>query len=1216
MSSTEILQNDRKGTAKLEYLKRIEKSAQEKWYSDRIFEADSPETPGDTEKYFVTFPYPYMNGRLHLGHTFSLTKCEFIVGYKRLCGVKCLFPFGLHCTGMPIKACADKLKREMELYGYPPKFPEAEELLADGGEEDVIIKDKSKGKKSKASAKSGAEVYQWNIMKNLNLPDAEIKKFADSDYWLEYFPPLAKLDLMSMGLKVDWRRSFITTDKNPFYDSFVRWQFERLHQRGKIKYGKRYTVYSPKDGQPCMDHDRSTGEGVGPQEYTLIKLQVDRSSCGEIVSRELLRQVSDHSAIYMVAATLRPETMYGQTNCWISPDITYVAFETCDASVFISTSRAARNMSYQGVTAQEGVVKQLALIRGVHLMGVRVSAPLSQYGHIYVLPMLTIKEDKGTGIVTSVPSDAPDDYAALCDLKKKPALREKFDISESMVMPYDPVAIIRVPEYGDMCAVSVCHALKIASQNERDKLADAKERVYLKGFYEGTMLVGEHSGQPVHAVKKLIQKQLVDGGDALLYQEPEKRVVSRSGDECVVALCNQWYLDYGEKLWRAITERHLGEMNVFHDEARNNFHSTFDWLHEHACSRTYGLGTRLPWDRQWLIESLSDSTIYMAYYTVAHLLQNGTFDGHVKESSGSQSPQVRAEWMTNAVWDYIFCQTKTPPLKTPIATTLLEQMRREFCYWYPVDLRASGKDLIPNHLTYFMYNHTAIWPDNSELWPRAVRGNGHLLLNSEKMSKSTGNFLTLADAVQKYSADGMRLCLADAGDTLEDANFVESTADAAILRLYTFIEWVKEMVTQAATTPNGSSTGTEVLRAADSDDTFSDQVFRHTMHHKVQQTATHYQHLLFKEALKTGFFEFQSLRDTYREQSCSPMRSDLVLEFIEKQALILCPICPHVAEEVWRLLGKETSIMHARWPHTITVDTALVQAGEFLQEVAHDFRVKLKNHSTASVKGKKTGAAPVQKQRPTHANVYVAESFPAWQSCILTELKSMLSTTGDSTLPDNKHIASALSKMEPLKKHMKKVMPFVQAVRERIDSAGPEVALSLSPAFDELAVLRRSVDYLTATLDLEQVVVEAAGGAADARVREQCCPGEPLVVFSTAPSVPLMLVNPQPMSGHFQLQLPIMQNDTVDRICARVARQQRGIREASQVGLMRYTDPVLGPRQIPVCEQGETAAMNGLQPLESDLLFSIDVEESSVSAVRSDGTPVEIGSQIAYLVSQ
>lgn len=54
----------------------------------------------------------------------------------------------------------------------------------------------------------------------------------------------------------------------------MRWQFLKLKERNKIKFGKRYTIYSVKDGQPCMDHDRSSGEGVGPQEYTLIKMKV------------------------------------------------------------------------------------------------------------------------------------------------------------------------------------------------------------------------------------------------------------------------------------------------------------------------------------------------------------------------------------------------------------------------------------------------------------------------------------------------------------------------------------------------------------------------------------------------------------------------------------------------------------------------------------------------------------------------------------------------------------------------------------------------------------------------------------------------------------------------------------------------------------------------------------------------------------------------------
>ena len=93
-----------KGTAKRDELIRIEKEMQQKWAVEKPFEA---ETPADlsTPKYFATFPYPYRNGRLHLGHTFTLSRADFAVGYQRMKGKNCMFPFGLHCTGMPIKVC-------------------------------------------------------------------------------------------------------------------------------------------------------------------------------------------------------------------------------------------------------------------------------------------------------------------------------------------------------------------------------------------------------------------------------------------------------------------------------------------------------------------------------------------------------------------------------------------------------------------------------------------------------------------------------------------------------------------------------------------------------------------------------------------------------------------------------------------------------------------------------------------------------------------------------------------------------------------------------------------------------------------------------------------------------------------------------------------------------------------------------------------------------
>uniref|UniRef100_A0A7N6F8H2 Leucine--tRNA ligase, cytoplasmic n=1 Tax=Anabas testudineus TaxID=64144 RepID=A0A7N6F8H2_ANATE len=1152
-----ILIQERKGTAKLDFLRKIEQEIQEKWEREKTFEQDCHAILLQKQiknKYFVTFPYPYMNGRLHLGHTFSMSKCEFAVGYQSLKGKKCLFPFGLHCTGMPIKACADKLKREMELYGNPPQFPDEEEEEKEKEKpktsDEIIIKDKAKGKKSKAVAKSGSSTFQWDIMRSLGLKDEEITKFASAEHWLEYFPPLAVKDLKQMGVKVDWRRSFITTDVNPFYDSFVRWQFLTLKDRKKIKFGKRYTIYSPKDGQPCMDHDRQTGE--------VLLFVLGKN-------------------IFLVAATLRPETMFGQTNCWVRPDMKYIAFETSNGDIFICTSRSARNMSYQGFTKENGVVPVVMEILGQDILGSALSAPLTSYKIIYALPMLTIKEDKGTGVVTSVPSDAPDDIAALRDIKKKQALREKYGIEDKMVLPFEPVPIIEIPGYGNLSAPLVCDELKIQSQNDKEKLAEAKEKVYLKGFYEGIMLVDGYKGQKVQDVKKPIQKRMV---------ERKRQVMSRSADECVVALCDQWYLDYGDAEWKKQTKEALKSLETFCEETRRNFEATLDWLQEHACSRTYGLGTRLPWDEQWLIESLSDSTIYMAYYTVAHLLQGGVLNGQ-----GASPLGIRPDQMTREVWDYIFFKTSPFP-KSDIPKEHLQRLRREFEYWYPVDVRVSGKDLVPNHLSYYLYNHVAMWPKDNGKWPQAARANGHLLLNSEKMSKSTGNFLTLSQAIDKFSADGMRLALADAGDTVEDANFVETMADAGILRLYTWVEWVKEMIANQ----NNLRTGPA--------DTFNDRVFASEMNAGILKTEQHYDRMMYKEALKSGFFEFQAAKDKYRELAIEGMHRDLVFQFIERQTLLLAPICPHLCEYTWSLLGKTSSLVKASWPVAGPVDEILIRSSQYLMETAHDLRLRLKAYMMPP-KSKKGDSKPPAK--PSHCNIYVAKSYPAWQHSALSLLgKHYKSNNG--VLPDNKVIASELGALPELKKYMKRVMPFVAMIKENLEKNGPRV-LDLELEFDERAVLLENLVYLTNSLELEQMDVLFASEADD-KVKEDCCPGKPFSVFRSEPGVSVSLVNPQPCNGLFSTKVDIRQGDSRDSIIRRLAKVNRLIKDLSRVKLMRYEDPLLGPRRVPVLGQEE----RGKLPISNKSVFSINLEEKTVT-LADNGLTVNIGDTLVYLIN-
>uniref|UniRef100_A0A0R3S1Y6 leucine--tRNA ligase n=1 Tax=Elaeophora elaphi TaxID=1147741 RepID=A0A0R3S1Y6_9BILA len=1168
---------------KVAELLEMEAKIQKLWSDAKVFEVDASNDRSEL-KYMTTTPYPYMNGRLHLGHSFTISKCEFAVGFQRLIGKRCLFPFGLHCTGMPIKACADKLKREVEEFGYPPHFPDDDTdskiPIEENNVIDGIIKDKSKGKKSKAVAKTGTAKYQWQIMNMLGLDDSEIIKFTDASHWLNYFPQHCISDVQKMGLKIDWRRTFITTDRNPYYDSFVCWQFRKLREAKKIDFGKRYTIYSPSDGQPCMDHDRLTGEGVGPQEYTLIKLKI-LDPLPKLLSKS-------GKNVFLVAATLRPETMYGQTNCYIHPDIEYCAFYAGqkENEVFVATKRAARNMSYQEMTAENGKIRFVGgaeKIPGKELLGLALKSPLTKYDRIYSLPMLTIKDDKGTGIVTSVPSDSPEDFAALMDLKRKKPLREKFNIKDEMVLPYEPIPVLKIPEYGEMAAVHLCEKMKIESQNDRDKLAEAKKEVYLKGFYDGVMVVGKYAGQKITEVKKKVQEELIASGEAILFVEPEKKVISRSGDECVVALCDQWYLNYDDEEWKKETKKALAQLNTYTEDVRRNLDATIDWLHEHACCRSYGLGSRLPWDPQYLIESLSDSTIYNAYYTVAHLLQGGAIDGSIVGPAG-----IKASDMVDDCWDYIFLNRPYNEETMPVRESQLALCRKE----YPVDMRSSGKDLLQNHLTYYLFNHVAIWKDQPQLWPRSIRANGHLLLNNEKMSKQTGNFLTLSETVKLFSADGMRISLADAGDYVEDANFVYDMADAAVLRLYNLLAWSREMV--ALREQGGLRNGQE--------STFADQVFNNEMNSAIRKTRDSYEQTFFKEALKHGFFEYQSYRDKYREYcgGDAEMHVDMVFKWIETQAIILSPICPHVSEQIWQILEKDGFIVCTKWPVTSPADDLMTKKAEFMDNTIRDFRLRLKNHISLKQKKSKDSSPP------SEAVIYFAVEYPTWQREVLGLLNQYYQE-GSGELPNNKEISHRLGAVESLKKFMKKVMPFVQLIRENLTIHG-ESALDIACQFDQKEVLEQNLDYILSTLDLEKITITDVKEAAPANVVEMTCPGKPIIMYKEQePGITIMFRNVEPCSALFDIEIPIINGDTAPVVIRRLKRLSKDIEPKQCISLWRYLDPMGGDRKL----IGLKNPLENNERIPDSAQFKTDIQTGKIY-LQNDGNSFYLGGTIVY----
>ena len=183
--------------------------------------------------------------------------------------------------------------------------------------------------------------------------------------------------------------------------------------------------------------------------------------------------------------------------------------------------------------------------------------------------------------------------------------------------------------------------------------------------------------------------------------------------------------------------------------------------------------------------------------------------------------------------------------------------------------------------------------------------------------------------------------------------------------------------------------------------------------------------------------------------------------------------------------------------------------------------------------------------------------------------------------PDNKIVSQELAKKPELKKFMKKTMPFVAFMKDKVVTKGLS-ALDTSLPWDETTVLRDNLAYITTSLDLEGVDIAPASDLGEKG--EDCRPGAPFITFKTESSVALNLVNNQAFSGLFETKLPVLEGDTTVSIAKRLARMERGVKDWKAVELYRFLfvqichrgltfccfrwiDPEMGPRAMPDCNQ-------------------------------------------------
>jgi leucyl-tRNA synthetase len=811
------------------------------------------------------------------------------------------------------------------------------------------------------------DLQMISTLRRFGVKEEELKKLGDPMYFANYWARISELGYRKgmelLGLSIDWRREFTTVD--PHYKKFITWQYHKLWERGLIVKGKHPVKWCPGCKNPVTDHDLLEGEGVEILEFTLIKYRK-----GDLI---------------FPAATLRPETIFGLTNIWLNPRAKYVVARV-NSEKWVISEQAVEKLKEQGMEVS---------VEGSYLpeFGAEVEVPLTGK-KVPILPADFVDPNSCTGVVGSVPAHAPYDYVALKDLEKDPQWGE-------IARRLEPISLITLPGYGECPAVEVVKRMGIENQKD-PKLEEATKEVYREEFMRGVMKdwTGEYAGLPVSEAKLRVKEDLLGKGDAaVMYEFSLLPVICRCGSTCLVKIVeDQWFINYADPQWKKLAREAFSKMKLLPPETRAQYEFVVDWLHEWPCTRKVGLGTPAPWTEGWIIESLSDSTIYMAYYTISHLLK-----------------QVEPDRLDDEVFDFIFWgkgQAEELERRKGIPKELLERMRKEFEYWYPLDYRISAYELIPNHLTFFVFHHSLLFPHKL---PEGILALGMVMLEGRKMSSSKGWLVTIPEAVQKYGADGVRLYLLSGSEPWQDFNWREKEAASICRNLQRFASLVETC-----------------LSLPEGEETDIDRWLMSRFQRIIEKVGEAMENFETRKALHAAFFEAMKDVERYLERGG---KGKTLKQVIRTWLILLSPFLPHLCEEFWSRMEKGF-VCQQKWPETRKelIDETAEAMEEYLELVLEDMREIIQ----------------VLGRKPRLACLYVAAP---WKKEVLKGIMEGLRFEELLQIAEKK-----ASKQE--------AAAFIKKIQKEIKQMKSDILRALVPVREE-EYLKHNLDYLQKKLEAE-----------------------------------------------------------------------------------------------------------------------------------------------------
>jgi leucyl-tRNA synthetase len=811
------------------------------------------------------------------------------------------------------------------------------------------------------------------LLKQNGCSDECIKRLIDPVEVVNYFSRVYVDEYWKrFGFLIDYTRLMNTISSG--YKKFIQWQFHKLHDKNLLIQKQHFAPFCPNCGPVAVDKSET---------------DVAQGGTAEILDFTVLKFTLRDGTV-LPAATLRPETIFGVTNMWVNPAVEYHLVQVNDGTWICSKECILKLISqYEKVKPLEKTVK------GKELIGKTCRVPEINR-EVPILAGIFADPTIATGIVMSVPAHAPYDWIALVESKQ----------------PIEAIKIIDVKGFGNNPAKEACDQLGITSQTQTDKLNEATDLVYKKEFHTGILneKCGQYAGIRISEIKDTVKNDLIQRNLASSMKEFSEPVICRCKERVMIKqIPDQWFIKYSDTRLTNESKDYAASMNIYPQEYKDELPKILDWFGDRAAIRKGSwLGTEFPYKKDWIIEPISDSTLYPAYYVLSPYVNQ---------------KKLRINEMTDEFFEYVFLGIGSS--KNPIWDTI----KSDFEYWYPVDINLGGKEHKTVHFPVYIMNHVAIMPEEKR--PRGIFVHWWVTQKGkEKISKSKGGAEPIVEAAITYGVDAMRLYYLHVGSPFVD------------------IEWDPETVLKYKNRINSIWKLTQqITHIHDKPQKNLDNWLKSVLQRRIQKILAAFEALDLRVSSNEIFFELQKDLQWYLKRGGA--NTTLLSHVLHTWILLMTPVTPHLAEELWKTCGEQQFVSNETYPEYKPEDISEKdEVGEYLlARVIDDINEIIK----------------VTKMTPKKICIYTS---PAWKQQLLR--KALERTIQQQTFNPGQLIKETMAdpKMQPLGQHISQFIAKLAAEIKTLNETDKERFLI---PLDEKTHLSDAQSYLS---DVFQCPVE------------------------------------------------------------------------------------------------------------------------------------------------